>query len=59
MPMPPSPKPCFGKHWQAGVIVPLKVDLELAKYMNNRGAGKLNFRKELEITDPSGAQNRF
>lgn len=44
---------------QAGVRVPLKIDLELAKYTNNRGAGKLNFRKELEITDPSGAQNRF
>ena len=44
---------------QAGVNVPLKIDLELAKYTNNRGASKLNFRKELEITDPTGVQNRF
>jgi nitrite reductase (cytochrome c-552) len=44
---------------QAGVNVPAKVDLELAKYLNNRGAAKLNFRKELELPDPSGIQNRF
>ncbi len=44
---------------QAGISVPVKVDLELAKYTNKRGAGKLNFRKELEITDPSGVQKRF
>jgi nitrite reductase (cytochrome c-552) len=44
---------------QAGVKVPFKVDLELAKYLNNRGAGKLKFRKELELPDPSGVQNRF
>jgi nitrite reductase (cytochrome c-552) len=44
---------------QAGVKVPFKVDLELAKYLNDRGAGKLKFRKELELPDPSGVQNRF
>ncbi|KAB0671119.1 ammonia-forming cytochrome c nitrite reductase subunit c552 [Oryzomonas sagensis] len=44
---------------QAGVSVPAKVDLELAKYLNDRGAGKLKFRKELELPDPSGVQNRF
>jgi nitrite reductase (cytochrome c-552) len=44
---------------QAGVTVPVKVNLELAKYLNDRGAGKLKFRKELEFPDPSGIQNRF
>ncbi len=44
---------------QAGVRVPAKVDLELAKYLNNRGAAKLKFRKDLELPDPSGVQNRF
>jgi nitrite reductase (cytochrome c-552) len=44
---------------QAGVNVPVKVNLELAKYLNDRGVSKLNFRKELELPDPSGIQNRF
>ena len=44
---------------QAGVHVPARVNLELAKYLNNRGAAKLKFRKELELPDPSGVQNRF
>jgi nitrite reductase (cytochrome c-552) len=44
---------------QAGVKVPAKVDLELAKYLNSRGVSKQNFKKELEIPDPSGIQNRF
>ncbi|UFS72876.1 ammonia-forming cytochrome c nitrite reductase subunit c552 [Geomonas sp. RF6] len=37
---------------KAGVEVPIKVDLELAKYLNNRGAKKLMFRPQDEIKDP-------
>jgi len=44
---------------QAGVNVPLKVDLELAKYVNDRGAAKLKFVKDQELPDPAGVQNRF
>jgi nitrite reductase (cytochrome c-552) len=44
---------------QAGVNVPAKIDLKLAKYTNNRGKSKLNFRKDLEVADPSGLQGRF
>lgn len=44
---------------QAGVTVPVKVDLELAKYLNDRGAGKLQFRKEQELPDPTGIQKHF
>jgi nitrite reductase (cytochrome c-552) len=44
---------------QAWISVPAKVDLELAKYTNNRGVSKLNFRKELEVADPTGVQIRF
>jgi len=40
---------------KAGVQVPLKVDLELAKYVNNRGSKKLMFKPEHEIKDPLGA----
>ncbi len=36
----------------AGETVPVKVDLELAKYVNNRGAKKLMFKPEHEIKDP-------
>ena len=36
----------------AGVTVPPTVDLELAKYVNNRGAKKLMFKPEHEIKDP-------
>lgn len=36
----------------AGVAVPVKVDLELAKYVNNRGSKKLMFKPEHEIKDP-------
>ena len=44
---------------QAGVSVPIKVDLELAKYVNDRGAAKLKFVKDQELPDPSGVQYRF
>jgi nitrite reductase (cytochrome c-552) len=37
---------------KAGVAVPAKVDLELATYLNNRGAKKLMFKAEHEIKDP-------
>lgn len=37
---------------KAGVTVPVKVDLELAKYQNNRGVKKLMFKPQHEIKDP-------
>ena len=37
---------------QAGVTVPAKVDLELAKYLNNRGSKHLMFNPAEEIKDP-------
>jgi len=37
---------------KAGVHVPEKIDLELAKYTNNRGAKKLMFKPEHEIKMP-------
>ncbi|MDK9718373.1 MAG: ammonia-forming cytochrome c nitrite reductase subunit c552 [Trichlorobacter sp.] len=39
---------------KAGVDVPVKVDLELSKYTNNRGAKKLMFKPEQELKDPYG-----
>jgi len=44
---------------QAGVEVPIKVDLELQKYTEDRGEKKLRFDPELEIKDPMGLQDRF
>jgi Formate-dependent nitrite reductase, periplasmic cytochrome c552 subunit len=44
---------------QAGVNVPLKVDLELNKYLDNRGQKKLKFRPEQEFKDPTGVQINF
>jgi nitrite reductase (cytochrome c-552) len=40
----------------AGVEVPADINLELAKYLNGRGKHQLNFRPELEFTDPYGLQ---
>lgn len=37
---------------QAGEKVPEKIDLELSKYTNNRGAKKIMFRPEHEIKSP-------
>ena len=37
---------------QAGENVPAQIDLELAKYTNNRGAKKLMFKPEHEIKSP-------
>lgn len=44
---------------KAGINVPVKVDLELNKYLNNRGEKKLMFDPKVEIKDPAGIQERF
>jgi len=41
---------------KAGVSVPVKIDLELPKYTDNRGAKKLMFKPEQEVKDPFGPQ---
>jgi len=41
---------------KAGVEVPAVINLELAKYINNRGSKKLNFKPEFEFKDPTGIQ---
>ena len=41
---------------KAGITVPEKVDLELAKYVNNRGTKKLMFKPQDEIKDPFAAK---
>lgn len=40
---------------KAGVDVPIKIDLELPKYLNNRGAKKLMFKPKQELKDPFGS----
>jgi nitrite reductase (cytochrome c-552) len=42
-----------------GVEVPLKVDLEIMKYVDQRGEKKLRFDPKLEFKDPYGLQERF
>lgn len=44
---------------QAGVNVPIKVDLELTKYLDNRGERKLMGNAAFEIKDPTGVQDKF
>ena len=44
---------------QAGVNVPLKVDLEIAKYLDNRGEKKIKWDKNVEFKDPFGVQDNF
>jgi nitrite reductase (cytochrome c-552) len=44
---------------KAGVDVPLKVDLEIMKYVDQRGEKKLKFNPSLEFKDPMGLQDRF
>lgn len=44
---------------KAGVDVPIKVDLELMKYLDERGEKKLKFDPSLEFKDPMGLQERF
>lgn len=46
-------------HWKAGVDVPVKLDLELKKHLENRGEKKLKFNPSLEIKDPFGVQEIF
>ncbi len=42
-----------------GIQLPEKIDLELAKYLNNRGERGLTFRKEQQFQDPFGNQQIF
>jgi nitrite reductase (cytochrome c-552) len=44
---------------KAGVNVPLKVDLELKKYLDSRGEKKLKGNPNFEFKDPSGIQDRM
>lgn len=44
---------------KAGVNVPIKVDLELKKYLDNRGEKKLKNNPKLELKDPADLQNKF
>jgi nitrite reductase (cytochrome c-552) len=44
---------------KAGVSVPIKVDLELNKYVQGRGEKKLAFKPSMEIKDPYGVQEKF
>ena len=44
---------------KAGVDVPLKVDLEIMKYVDQRGTKKLKFDPTLEVKDPYGLQEKF
>ncbi len=41
---------------QAGVEVPKDVNLELTRYLNNRGVKPLNFEPKMEFPDPFGTQ---
>lgn len=43
----------------AGVNVPVKVDLEMSKYLDNRGQKKLMRDPAVEIKDPSSIQDRL
>jgi len=44
---------------KAGVDLPVKVDLEMNKYIEGRGEKKLKFNPAMEIKDPFGVQERF
>ena len=44
---------------KAGVDVPIKVNLELKKYLDNRGEKKLKGNPNFEIKDPSGIQEKM
>ena len=44
---------------QAGVSVPAKIDLELQKYLKDRGERKLNFDKTVEFKDSFGNQEKL
>ncbi|MCE5333074.1 MAG: ammonia-forming cytochrome c nitrite reductase subunit c552 [Desulfobacteraceae bacterium] len=42
-----------------GVDIPSDINLEMAKYLNERGTRKLKFRPELEFVDPFGTQEKL
>jgi len=42
-----------------GIDVPIKVNLELMKYVDQRGEKKLKFNPALEFKDPMGLQDLF
>ncbi|SNS08009.1 respiratory nitrite reductase (cytochrome ammonia-forming) precursor [Humidesulfovibrio mexicanus] len=44
---------------KAGLDVPLKIDLELAKYLEGRGDKKIKWDKSQEFKDPFGVQDHF
>jgi nitrite reductase (cytochrome c-552) len=44
---------------KAGVDVPMKVNLELRKYLDSRGEKKLKGNPNFEFKDPSGMQEKF
>ncbi|MEM0202407.1 MAG: ammonia-forming cytochrome c nitrite reductase subunit c552 [Archaeoglobaceae archaeon] len=44
---------------KAGVDVPATIDLELEKYLNNRGEKMLKFKPEQEFRDPFGTQEKI
>ncbi|MBF0526923.1 MAG: ammonia-forming cytochrome c nitrite reductase subunit c552 [Deltaproteobacteria bacterium] len=44
---------------KAGVEIPADINLEMAKYLNDRGVKKLKFRPEIEIKDPFETQPRL
>jgi nitrite reductase (cytochrome c-552) len=42
---------------QAGVAIPANINLEITKYVNDRGVKKLKFKPEMEYKDPFGIQD--
>jgi len=44
---------------KAGIDTPMTVNLELNKYLDDRGKKKLNFDKQAEFKDPYGVQERL
>jgi nitrite reductase (cytochrome c-552) len=44
---------------KGGVDVPAKIDLELTKYLKDRGKTKQQFKPEQEVKDPFGIQQRL
>lgn len=44
---------------KTGVVIPLKLQLELKDYLNNRGEKNLKFKSEQEFKDPFNLQKEF
>ncbi|MEM5789286.1 MAG: ammonia-forming cytochrome c nitrite reductase subunit c552, partial [Syntrophobacteraceae bacterium] len=44
---------------KAGIDVPAKVELEMAKYLDDRGGKKLGAEPSIEIKDPMNLQEMF